>query len=119
MPTILIVEDDPGLRQVLELLLAKLDCRVASAPDAERALELLTTLSTRPQLLLTDLCLPGMDGAELLKRVRLKYPGLSVVLLTGLQEESLHLPAAVQPDAILQKPVRLEDLSQLLAKFGA
>lgn len=113
------VEDDPGLRQVLELMLGKLGCAVISEGDGERAMQRLTTLSPAPDLILTDLSLPGLDGYGLLRAVRQKYPGSPVVFVTGHQGENLTGRGDIRPDAILQKPVGMTELRQVLERFGA
>ncbi len=115
-PRILVVEDDPSLRQVLEIFLNQMGCEVLTEADGKRALDLVRTLSTPPDMILTDLSLPGLDGLELLEAVRVIYPQLPLVLLTGFQSEMVH-SRAIAPDAILEKPLQLSDLKQVMANF--
>jgi two-component system response regulator GlrR len=79
--TILIVDDDPTLLRLLRMLLQQEGYRVVAAESAERALALLQT--ERPQLLITDLRMGGMDGLALFEAVRLSCPLLPVIILTA------------------------------------
>jgi two-component system response regulator GlrR len=79
--TILIVDDDPTLLRLLGILLREEGYRVLSAGSAEQALALLA--AEKPNLLLTDLRMGGMDGMALFDAVRKTYPMLPVIILTA------------------------------------
>jgi two-component system response regulator GlrR len=79
--TILIVDDDPTLLRLLGMLLRQEGFRVVAADSAERALALLQT--ERPQLVITDLRMGGMDGLALFEAVRRGFPLLPVIILTA------------------------------------
>ena len=79
--TILIVDDDPTLLRLLGMLLRQEGYRVLAADSAERALALLQT--ERPQLVITDLRMNGMDGLALFEAVRRESPLLPVIILTA------------------------------------
>lgn len=83
MTTVYLIEDDPRLRQGLELLVGGtpgLDC-VGAAPDAETALvEALTRPA--PDVVLMDIGLPGLSGIEALPRLRALWPSAEVLMLT-------------------------------------
>ncbi|MGD8375189.1 MAG: response regulator, partial [Acidobacteriota bacterium] len=68
LPSILLVDDDPSLRRVVEFQLAEAGYSVRSAGSAEEALEVLR--EEPADLILTDLLMPGMDGIALVERVR-------------------------------------------------
>ncbi len=76
--TILIVDDDPTLLRLLGMLLRQEGFRVVAADGAERALALLQT--ERPQLVITDLRMGGMDGLALFEAVRRSFPLLPVII---------------------------------------
>ncbi len=80
-PHILVVEDEPEMRQVLADMLVRPGWEVTPAADGVEALELLA--ARRPDVVLTDLNMPRMDGMELLQRINEEYPGLPVVVLTA------------------------------------
>jgi two-component system response regulator GlrR len=79
--TILIVDDDPTLLRLLGMLLHQEGFCVVAADSAERALALLQT--ERPQLVITDLRMGGMDGLALFEAVRREFPLLPVIILTA------------------------------------
>ena len=80
---VLLVEDEPLIRQILAEELRDAGFKVCELATAEAAAELLATRS-RPALLLTDIHTPGrLDGLELGRRVRSFFPDLPVVYMTG------------------------------------
>jgi two-component system, NtrC family, nitrogen regulation response regulator GlnG len=80
-PQVWIVDDDKSIRWVLEKALQKAQIANRSFAKAE---ELLKALSqTLPQVLITDIRMPGMDGLELLKTVQTQYPDLPVIVMTA------------------------------------
>jgi DNA-binding response OmpR family regulator len=78
--TLLIVEDDPAIREILRLLMHD-RYNVVFAEDGPPALDMLRTW--RPDMVLLDLGLPGMDGFDVLSRIRATAPGLPVTVLTA------------------------------------
>jgi PAS domain S-box-containing protein len=113
--SVLLVEDDALTRSTLARLLQHAGYIVASASTAEEVFALLEREKLRPDLVLLDLLLPGMEGGQLLQLLRQspEWSSLPVALLTG---ESLSGRTgdflALNVDAILVKPV---DIDQLLA----
>lgn len=80
---ILVVEDDPAVRDVVREVLAERGFRVTEASDADRALS--SVSAWPPNLVILDLGLPGMDGLELLRRLR-ERGDVPVIVLTGRAE---------------------------------
>jgi PAS domain S-box-containing protein len=91
-PRILVVEDDAKMRRVLELLLGD-HWTVETAADARAAIRV--TRENPPDLVLTDLLLPGMDGFDFLRQIRAEAGTrtLPVIVISGLTEESDRLKA--------------------------
>lgn len=79
--TILIVDDKPQMRDVLRKILSAEGYAVAVAPGGEEALEFLQ--STQVDVVLTDLRMPGMDGFDLIDRIRAEDPDRIVILMTA------------------------------------
>lgn len=78
---VLVVDDEPGLRNTITRLLQKAGCEVASAGDAAQAWELLEREAF--DLVYLDIHLPQVDGMQLLRQLRQTWPELRVILLTG------------------------------------
>jgi DNA-binding NtrC family response regulator len=84
MPSILVVDDDPGARDYLTVTLRRSGHTVRAA---ESGLEALLSIEARlPDLVVSDLRMPGLDGMQLLEHVSLRWPGLPVVILTVSQD---------------------------------
>lgn len=90
---VLIVEDHPDLRQaVYEMIIRQADMSVvATAVSAEAALALID--GDAPDLVLTDISLPGMNGIELVRILQQRYPDILPVMLTSYQEKRYVLQA--------------------------
>ncbi|MBI5444536.1 MAG: response regulator [Deltaproteobacteria bacterium] len=80
-PTVLVVDDEPGIGLVCAAHLTGLDLRVLTAGTGHEALAFLAVEPV--DLLLTDHCMPGMTGADLLERARRDHPQVVRILFTG------------------------------------
>jgi PAS domain S-box-containing protein len=113
---ILLVEDDQQSRNALRKLLEHEGYTVRTARDGLEALDAIRQL--RPSLILLDLMMPGMDGSEVLRRIRRDpdLSGIKVVILTGDAMDAPTSEIQTFPgDAILSKPVSLDALRELLS----
>lgn len=79
--TILIVDDEAGVRSSVRGVLADEGYRVLEAEDGSGALELME--SEHPRLVILDIWMPGMDGIELLRHIRDSHPGTPVIVISG------------------------------------
>ena len=106
--TILLVDDDPQVRHVTAALLDAYGYAVIEAGGGDQAL-----IALRPDidLLLTDFAMPGMNGAELARLVRLRYPTLPVVFITGYADLGI---LDADDHWIVQKPFRDDELAAKL-----
>jgi DNA-binding response OmpR family regulator len=109
---ILVVEDDPGIRQGIADFLGFEGYAVDIAVNGEEALTYLRR--SRPSLVVLDLVMPVMNGPQLLERLRSEgiAEGVPVAIMTAAMPGASTLPAA---DAYLSKPF---DLDELLAVVG-
>ncbi len=115
VPLILLVEDDPGIRDTLAECLAAERYGVTPAENGAEALERVRG-GVRPDLVLLDLIMPVMNGAELLERLRADgvLGDVPVVLMTAAAPASgMEMPAA---DAVLPKPFELDELLEVVAR---
>jgi len=78
---ILVVDDDPDIHVLLKSILAGLGCRIDSAYDGLEGLEQLK--STVYDLVLTDVCMPGLDGLDLLQQIQKQCPSTPVMVMTA------------------------------------
>src|SRR5207247_8864612 len=80
-PHILVVDDEPNVRKVLGAMLEQAGYLTTRAAGADEALDLVRAQD--PDLVITDLKMPGMDGLELLRRLKEGFPEIPVVVLTA------------------------------------
>jgi PAS domain S-box-containing protein len=101
---ILLVEDDDTVRRVTARVLAGNGYRVVNARDGAEALGVLERLERSPDLLLTDVVMPNLDGAELAARVKALHPRTKVLFSSGYIDESITLRGVSSGGSFLQKP---------------
>jgi len=100
-PKVLLVEDDNSVRRAIELLLGKSGFDVVSAEDGDTAMEHLNKVGP-PDILLTDQSMPGtLQGLDLARFVKARWPGTPVVLMSGYADRIDNEPGI----PFLQKPV--------------
>jgi len=110
---VLLVEDDPEVRAVVQAFLGSMACEVVACADAAQALEVLAH-DTGFGLLLTDILLgSGMRGTALAEAVRARLPGLPVLLMSGFSSELLDEPSEWE---LLRKPYTRPELERAMAK---
>jgi len=103
--TVLIVEDDAGVRAFTAQVLRDAGTTVFEAGNAAEALAIASRDSTTLDLLLTDVVLPGIDGADLAGRLRGLKPGLRVLFMSGYTPEEVVVTAGLaSKDLLLRKP---------------
>ncbi len=105
---VLVVDDDPGVLEVVESMLEDLGCQVISARSGPDALDLLRQ-NENISILITDINMPGMDGhelAELAKRIR---PELKILQLSGREPRRGGLP-------MIRKPFSFEELAETMQR---
>jgi CheY-like chemotaxis protein len=113
-PTLLVVDDEHAYRRVLAHLLRDL-VRVETCGDGEAALALLGR--RRFDWVLLDVGLPGMDGFEVLKRIRARHPACRVLLHSaGCGEDAAGRARAAGAIAFLEKPLSLPVLRSMLGR---
>jgi hypothetical protein len=112
--TIVLVEDEDGLRALIREVLEDAGYRVVEAQDPERGLAAVRAEPRGIDLLMTDVILPQMRGNELADRVREISPGARVLFMSGYTDEAIGQHAVLSPGShFLQKPF---SLAALLAK---
>jgi PAS domain S-box-containing protein len=114
---ILVVEDESALRVLCERMLGGLKYTVTVAGHGEEAAAAVEKRGLKPDLLLTDLVMPGMGGRELADRLRQGNPGLKVVYMSGYTDKAMGDPGVLGPgDHFLQKPFTVAALATAVRK---
>jgi len=116
---ILVIEDDPEVRELLDIFLTDEGHATATVPDGFAALDLISHGRIRPDLVLSDYNLPGgMDGLHLIAKLReLLGRAVPAVVLTGdIANETLR-EIARQGCVQLNKPTKLRELSQIIQRL--
>lgn len=114
--TLLLVEDQDSLRDMLCEALRLLGYRVLVAPDGEAAVEVARRHTGRLDLLVTDVVMPRLDGSGLARRLRSKRPGLRVLYMSGHGPDIATRRGLVGPEDVLQKPFGTRALSLRVRK---
>ncbi len=110
--TILVVEDDPGVRRLTERILSGAGYAVLVAPDGTAALEALATYPGRVGLVVTDVSMPMMGGEELARRIAAAHPGTRVLLMSGYPGSVATTDGIVPPGThLLGKPFTAAELT--------
>ena len=110
---ILLVEDDPGARESIKLLLTINRREVVEATGGEEAIEL---LKRRPfDLAILDYFMPGMHGSQVALRFREIAPSMPILMVTAYLEKLRDSDKPV--DAVIGKPFAIEDLRRAITKL--
>ena len=111
--SLLVVEDEPPLRMLLEIALARKGYQVTCASDGLEAIERLTDPAHSFAAVLLDLNMPGANGVEVLRVIRATHPELKVLILTGhlTPEARIEFDHMGQKD-FLKKPYTLDELGR-------
>lgn len=111
---VLVVDDDPGVRQTLTLLLATAGYETSAAQNGFEALQIIKREA--PRLLLSDLDMPDMSGREFLTIVRRRFPQIAVIAMSGSYDEDT-TPDGVIADAFYSKGQKKpSELFQIVAE---
>jgi two-component system, cell cycle sensor histidine kinase and response regulator CckA len=102
--TLLLVEDEAGVRELIREFLLRCGYEVLETGDAQRALELFREHGARIALLITDIVMPQMNGRVLAERLRAERADLKVLYISGYTDESVLTLHAGTSGAFLQKP---------------
>ena len=116
-PSVLIVEGDPWVRDMLSemLLSVRCDARLQVCADGAQAL---SALSSKPDLIIAARELAGVDGLDLLRKVRAKGPGVPFILMSNRNDSaSVREALPLHPTAYLSKPLNLDNLRKRLQEL--
>jgi PAS domain S-box-containing protein len=107
---VLLVEDEPAVRAIAARSLERSGYRVLQASGGAAALEVVDRQG-KPDIVLTDLMMPGIGGTELARRLKERWPALPILFMSGYSVEDLLRQGALGSDrAIIQKPFTPDSL---------
>ena len=109
--TILVADDDEDVRATICQALAVLGYRSREAADGRSALQ--SIQEERPDVVILDYIMPGLDGAEVAAELKINYPGLPVIFASA-HVDQLRLRLAPGDTPILGKPFLIGELAQLI-----
>jgi len=110
---VLVVDDLPEMREIIAQLLVHEGFRTSLAADGQEAMNLL--MEQWFDIVVSDVQMPRMDGFELLQAVHLRYPHLSVILMSAFADrETEEAALAWGAVALLQKPFEIKALTALI-----
>ena len=113
--TILLVDDEPDLRDVLEIYLTDLGYTVHTAENGEAALRAFHR--TVPSIVLSDIKMPGIDGIELLRRIKAESPATEVIMITGHGDMDLAIDSLkLEATDFITKPINDDMLGVALRR---
>lgn len=113
--TVLLVEDDQGVRELISLLLTLQGHTVLEAGDGQQALRLASEYKGTIQLLMADVVMPGMDGFQLAAQLRARNSELRVLFMSGYTDDVVERHGSRRDEVqLLDKPFTLEVLNRKL-----
>lgn len=119
---VLIIDDEPEIRRNLILGLTQEGYSAVACPDGISAIHELDSARSKGlayDYLVTDIFMPDIDGLKILKVIKMQYPDLPVLVITGFGDESLKLTALSEFNTgYLDKPFEISDLVEALEKLS-
>jgi DNA-binding NtrC family response regulator len=116
--TILVAEDEPGVRELVKQTLEQVGYRVLEAADGYEALRIVQQHATHIHLLLTDVIMPLMNGHELATRLQSVRPGTKVLYMSGCADDVSAFHGIDRSEiAFIQKPFTASELAGKVDKL--
>ncbi|MBW2093234.1 MAG: response regulator, partial [Deltaproteobacteria bacterium] len=110
---ILVVEDEESLRKLLKAMLSRSGYKVTLAANGGEALLLVEEKGLKPDLVITDVVMPGMSGRELVDRLQRKQPDLMALYMSGYTDNAIIHHGALDPGTpFIQKPFTIHDIAE-------
>jgi signal transduction histidine kinase/CheY-like chemotaxis protein len=115
--TVLVAEDEPGVLRIMKRTLEHAGCRVIAGASAEAAIEALEESGLTPDLLVSDIIMPGISGVELAGDLRQRVPGLAVLFVSAYTSDALKERGIESLGAyLLQKPFTAAELLEQIGR---
>ena len=109
---VLIVEDDPSISDLTGKIVEKMGYTVLLADSADRAMTMIEDEGLRPDLVVSDVVMPGLSGLELAAILRFKHPDMKLLLMSGYTESIITKHGDLDPNIpFIQKPFTRSELA--------
>jgi CheY-like chemotaxis protein len=109
---ILVVEDEAKLRRLFEATIPSLGYRVTTAANGDEALILVEQRGLKPDLVITDVVMPGMGGVVLMEHLKKIRPDLKVLYMSGYTDNAIVHQGVLDPNTpFIQKPFHIKELA--------
>jgi CheY-like chemotaxis protein len=114
--TLLIVDDEEGIRDLMRRHFSFQGYQVLTASDGDEALMILS--EKKVDVVISDIMMPNMDGTELIQRIRAEYPIMRVIMMTGyVSMSNLLICLQNQADTVIFKPFKnLDEIDEAVAR---
>ncbi|HOJ33581.1 MAG TPA: MEDS domain-containing protein [Candidatus Hydrogenedentes bacterium] len=114
---ILLIEDEPSLRRLFEMGLSEFGYHVTVAESGNQALQLVEREGIKPDIVVTDVVLPGMSGADIVRRLREFLPNLKALFMSGYTDNAIVHHGVVDPGVpFIQKPFTLSEFTAKISE---
>ncbi len=115
--TILVVDDEPAILEIVEESLNMAGYNTLCASNGHQALDLVKTGNAAVDLLLTDVCMPGITGIDLAKRFVVLFPEIKTLFMSGvISHPDLYSSFLEKKFVLIQKPFELEIMLSIVKK---
>ncbi len=112
MNTVLVVDDEPEVLRLVETVLIRRGFKVITASNGDRALEKVRKNGAAPDLLLTDVVMPGLSGPMIAEQLHAQYPDLKVLFMSAFEDRQVvRRFVKDQGFDLIPKPFSIEDLA--------
>lgn len=113
--SVLVVEDDPDLLALVEMLLADAGHRVRTAPEGRAALARVE--EELPGLILLDMRMPGMNGWDFARELRARHGSPCPIVVVTAAEDARRSAEAIGADGFIAKPFDIDEVLAVVARF--
>jgi len=118
-PTIFVVDDEPMLLNLAEMILKSAGFQVHLFHDPQKALSEYIASKPPPDIVITDYAMAGMSGMDLICECRRLNPRQKIILLSGTVDESIYANSPIKPDCLLAKPYQIQKLVEMTRSLVA
>ena len=113
-PTIFVVDDEPMLLDLAEVILEQAGFKVHLFHNPKKALSAYVAAKPAPDVVITDYAMAGMSGMDLIRECKRLNPQQKTILLSGTVDESVYANSSIKPDYLLAKPYHIHKLVEMI-----